>query len=1324
MADENEINYDALIKEVDGITPTTQDAEEQERTVARMVEMQKELSEVAYADRNDDYTLVWNGLQEKANAIIAELAGKSMDDISAEQLSAFKSLLENFTSHTSEEYNGIAAELKNKLDRREEILNAQVATEELHEEEASRPQEGNETSGSEPVTEEEDSREDKPVNEDDAREDIPVNEDDVREDMPITEEEKDDMSDTAGVEPDSKQTAFLESINEENKAQIVARYDRIDQAADELGDVFAEPQDENSEDLFKGLRNFYKNVWVDRDIPEDEDVQPSKKDIKKQQQLKERMQQMATIMAIQDMVQDGSIDSMSPEELRKRMKENVRDNMEFLTYNLLANQSSFEILKSMPDVTKMTPQQRQEHMAALLKNKDVFNGIDSILSGDSKATARSVSSPAIVATVIPQYKQSKQFAHDLKKRAGIKKLWKRVRDFDDKMTKDHPQLWGIAKSVSVSALTGPVGMMVYTGHSIYKQSKELRDDYKQQKAEKGEEALSVGKFLWQNKGKLASMAISTSFAAYGGISGLNFGDIAQSLANNTGILGNMTGSLLSGDALNNISQNLSWDNLKNAVGNMVDRIAGISHVDTSQVLDTIKQSYNPTRMLRVGLSSMGVGIAKAHDAYSTAEDGNKWKAARKAFAAHLTASLTGLAIADAMTATGDVVNQTSIELKDIETQEQEFMKGLNDIENGNIPVEGLGLGENTVHIGDPNSGVHIGTEAEKLNDIVIPKAPSAEAVHDYTPAQHEAPAPQQHEAPAPQQKETLTTETTPAHTETEQKFLEVNGEKIQVDYKDGMTTEDVMDKAREMYLKNHPEIPAENNKVEITQGDDFKSSIETQKENITKDGTVIGQETAIHRELPDQNDNTIKDDIKEVRTDAGQAKLMESEGRIDGDTKNNIPDEAKILSVNEIHTQDQDMKITRYEHEGKVYITDGENTRLAPTHGPQSAENLHETWKAHLKDVASGEYDGNATNTVQDTQQAQVPAGQTPVTPAEQSPVTPAGQDGKGGAVNTDSGVKTADGTPPTGNGTPPSTEQGHDTPPEVSKDVRTAGGDEAQSDTPPDNHLNMPSTTQSGLSYRFSENSNTISITNNPHWTGNNGDGVFSGRYVNHLLPEEYADKPTTEEILKARAEIQSIIVQHEIYNDLNAQSETRELTQVEKSFMKAHETLIEQKGLVSREDGVLEHKDTPKEQYFQLKLQPNEEVHESVSTAEQPVQNAVTTHEFVQKANGFAITENGETRMVVADNKGVLHFKINNDDGTTRLMTKSEAVQFLSDVKTQGSEAGNFDEKLYKNILTSNHLKESCIVYAPPGTEKPPVSDANVRSFTLRQLSGGKQK
>ncbi|MBQ8482091.1 MAG: hypothetical protein IJ532_06110 [Alphaproteobacteria bacterium] len=1196
MADEN---YDMLIKEIDGLNPNIEDSSERESTIERMLEIQKELSGAAYADRNDDHQLAYLGLQDKANAMIEYLSGKSFDDISVEQISVYESLLANFASHIGNEYSSTAAELKNKLDSRRETLEANSPSEQS------------------------------PVKDEPTDEITPTGAANGE-----NAEEDNDIKETV---LDEEQQSFLDSINENNKEQIIERYNKIDAAADEIGDVFAAPTDENAEDKFKGLRNFYDNVWIDRDVPDDENAKAGEDDLKKRQQLKDRIKEMATIMAIKDLVQDPSVDSLTSEQMKERMKDAVRDNMEFLTYNLVANQSSFKILEAGQDLTKLSPEQKKEHISQLQSGyKEVFSNLDNVLSGQSN-TPISIGSPAINATMVPQYKEAKKFAKDFQKKTGIKKLFNRVKDFDAKMTKDHHRLWRFAKTTAISALTGPVGMMAYTGYNLAKQTKEMVKEYKELKQKEGGEDLTIRKFLGQNKGKIASMVVSAGFSAYSGIDGIDFGNIGQSLAKNTGLIGNMTGSLLSGDALNNVSQNLSWDSIKNAANSMADKISAVGNIDISQVWDGLKNSYSPTKLTRVALSGLGVGLAKASDAYSKAGDGNKWKAARKAFTTHLTATLTGMALADSLTVVNGISNQATIEAQKIEIAQQ-------DLQSIQASL-GIGLDTHAIHIGDPNSGVHIGIEADKLDDIKIPEHQHTDTSH--IPSHHQETVIHKEEVKVQENDNNQEIKAEPEKTVE----MKVNGENVEA--KLGDTLEKTLDNARKQYLQNNPEIDINNNTVNI-EAEGGNATIETKTDDIMKGEAVIGQEAEIHREIHTQEAD-IKDDIKEITTDTGQAKLMESEGRNDIDTNNNIPDGARILNVTEFHNENQDLRFTEYEQDGKVYITDGNHTRLAPE--GQSAEQRYQTWNNMLRETAAAGYDDTGA-------------------------VIASTQNNTDNAVNKDAI--------------------------NLNNETTLDKSNSSTEDIPPANNDG-----NNNGEHKLSLAEQLARLRNGQSLSGNNNGDDASGSYEDFVAKVRAGYDQNNSTVLQDTENFKNDI-QNKVDNSVDQVLEDHNRFLAEKAD-------YEQNGYKGFQDY--------SSQVDKLGLSNSEVLSQSQHTgtrshsigAESASYQTFEQTEFRQGSNGFALMHNNEIRSVTTDDKGNLQFQIT-ENNQTRLMTRDEANRFCNEIKTQGLNSENFNNRLFKTIEDTKHIGDArgLIKY---GTEPRVVSnDARTNNMVMQNQSGRK--
>lgn len=70
---------------------------------------------------------------------------------------------------------------------------------------------------------------------------------------------------------------------------------------------------------------------------------------------------------------------------------------------------------------------------------------------------------------------------------------------------------------------------------------------------------------------------------------------------------------------------------------------------------------------------------------------------------------------------------------------------------------------------------------------------------------------------------------------------------------------------------------------------------------------------------------------------------------------------------------------------------------------------------------------------------------------------------------------------------------------------------------------------------------------------------------------------------IMQEREILNGIAANNAVYGDLKRESAKRNLSEPEKKFMKTHEAMLQQRGLIRCDDGVLEYKDCPKDQHNQ---------------------------------------------------------------------------------------------------------------------------------------------
>ena len=1240
MADKN-LDYEALTNEIA--------EKDTELTPERMVEMRKELEGVEFADRNDDHTFVWNELAEKARETIDELSTVSLDNLSADQLDSLKSLVSEFSSSVQGEYSGTAATLMKNIDARYTALSQEAADGALN-----NTEENQDISGT-------------PTNEE---------EKDATIDTPTNEEEKDDAP-TTETPIDSKDAAFLDSITDENKQEIIDRYERLDNVAEELGDVFAKDEDGNYKVSgegfnFQGLESFYDNVYIDADIPENPDEKPSEELRNKRDWLKDEAQTLAINLTLKDLVQDGSIDEIQDKEkLKQRFAETVHDNMTFLTYSLVSTQAGFEAMSEGRNPDKMPPKDREAFLSAMRdKSANTAQVVSGILSGNDK-TAVKLTTPGITATFAPYHQETESFAKGLKEKTGIGKLWNKVKAFDDKMTQKHPILWGFAKSSAISATLGPVGIAAMVGSSTYKQFKGLKKEYNKQKAENGGE-MKLWDFVKKNPGKIASATVSvvaTGIASYAGVD--------AALAGNFGIAGNVTGALLSGDAPNALSSvgSISFEHIAEAGKNMINSVADINHLNVQDVADGIKNSWTPTRTLRSAMN-IGAGFAKSAEAYMKAEDGNKWSAAKKVFCGTVIGLVAGNALADVTTAAAHEYQEVQAyeHMKaEIEASEKAFQQELEkaDFSDIKIPlppdytVDGGELPEVTV-----TGHTHHNTNEAPTQNI------EAINLEEIQPVK-------------------LTPEPTlngPENIEVKQVY-NVNGEQVAVAQAE--TIEQTLDNARQEYLDNHPEIDDAQNKVEI-EGNGVEATIKTEKEDIMSNDNeaVIGQETEIDRKIEAGNVE-IKDHIEKTVTDTGKAEMQESTGRVDYNSNNNIPDGAKVTGAYHFENDNQKLDITSYEVDGKTYVTDGTSTRELPE--GQSIEKMYQTANAMLKETAEVSY--------QESQQQAEEKEQESPSPKPKPRILEGNPDITAEEIKLPEGHHTHNNNGSNGN------ESDEDS---KNKDNNGAtayqGQEQSQTVTVSDKHVEPASKAfDYGGELKILQDPTVESVDEG--W----GFGISTIQHAGENAPK--VDLGFGELTPVAEKFNDNLGTTTQVFLDAEGHRFDKVIDNLDGNYqiVDGHGTETGISGNIKDDKLKLDFTDEG------LKIVANEPTQQQeVKAVETPTQtNEVPVQtEFHQENNGFSLAQNGQTRSVTVES-GKLHFQVS-ENGQTRDMTAKEANAFCQEVKAESTKADGFNHKLFDNIESMKHINDARGISSYAPEPRGNSGGGNVNSQTMTKGSG----
>ena len=1263
------IDYEALIDEL----------AQSETAPERLVEIQQTLGQVPYAQRNDNLDFVWKETYDKANEMIEKLAEQSLKGASLDDLKALDNLLETFASHTNGEYTGLAAELKGKIDKRREELPSETPS---------------------------------PANEE--QKETPLEESSIE----TKEEEKEKAPEAGNEEPinihDEKDEEFLDSITDENKAQIGSRYERLDAAAQAIGNVFENNPEKNQNVDFSGIKNFFDNVWIDQSLPDDPDKEPTKEDVQKRDELRSQMFDLAVNMSLKDLVKDEAVDKGDDKELQKKLLETIHDNMTFLSYNLVGNQQAFEAMERGTDISKLTPAERKAYIDMQMSStNDAMAAATAALNG--KRSPIRASSAAICAAVASPARQVEDFAEGFKEKTGIGKLWNRVKTFDEHMTKTHPRLYPLAKSLAISSIGGPGATMAYVGYNTFKAGKKVFDEYKAQKAATG----MTFKEYWsdnKNKAKIAGVALSVVSAAISTCAGIN------GITNgNFGIAGNLTGSMLSGSASIGDIANQGWNQISESAGNLINKLSDVNNLNPLNAGKKIIDTFANRGWMNVLTATNAANTS--YRAYLEAPQGKKMEAARKAFIGSFTGTFIGLAASQAvasMTHQAAENNNTPVDIKSIEAGEKEFMDAYKEAELNH---------EFDMNIYRPQEEI----DGSQLDEIeVIGSAHHHEAPtiqHESTTGVHEV----FHEAEKPS-------------TGLPEVGFVVNNEDVSI--ADSGNLEDNLNAARGNYLNHHPEIDFGNNSVEIT-GEDLDATITTSTEELKHNDTVIGYEKSVDTVIK-SSELDMERHEQLAHTDTGEVKLTTNEGVVAASGNENIPEGAKIVSVVDFKNDQSELHITKFEvtdenGDVKSYIADNSgNVKETPANYDENKIYANGKGLVHDTAVTKLEAEQQKAETEQTGAQAvnlgvvEKPADQMDMSEIreQQKAALEAEQTGEQ-AVNLGVVEKPADqmdmseireqqkaapeaeqtGAQAVNLGVieKPADQMDMSEIREQQKAALETEQTGAQAETKQEQHednsseASVPIHEVNGFKYQIDENGE---LTGNCHLFIDNK--VMDTALVQHLMPDynsdgtqrfggsgidwAYKDEKgmyhcggsigTIKDSVRMaeRIALQTIVKNNVAYNDL-ALKDQETLTDGEKKFMHNHEAALEKRGLVNQKGGVLEYKDCPPSKYCH-------HIHDKVALADANAQDNVSY--FENRARDLYIKGNlttsvedgravsvGKNGVMITDDKGNLQTYTLDKEGLHRIrgsgnITAEELTQIKSDIAKVAGE----DNKLLKQI------------------------------------------
>lgn len=158
--------------------------------------------------------------------------------------------------------------------------------------------------------------------------------------------------------------------------------------------------------------------------------------------------------------------------------------------------------KSLAKEENLTAARR--HVSGFRGNLNMYRNFQQTLSRQTvefernSFADRKVFKSSLAAVVCARSAAMVRKAERLSFKTKAKAVWSKIRAWDEKTTKEHPAIYGMAKSVATSmtigATTGVAGLLAYSGYKLYKQ---VKGNYKKYK-EEAEKAKTEGREYYKN----------------------------------------------------------------------------------------------------------------------------------------------------------------------------------------------------------------------------------------------------------------------------------------------------------------------------------------------------------------------------------------------------------------------------------------------------------------------------------------------------------------------------------------------------------------------------------------------------------------------------------------------------------------------------------------------------------------------------------------------------------------------------------------------------------------------------------------------------------
>lgn len=365
-----------------------------------------------------------------------------------------------------------------------------------------------------------------------------------------------------------------ESLTEEKQEELLKRIEKITEFAeqnsfyDEKNDRFVYDEGENSDNYvtLRDLDNFWNNRVNEYGY---------------KHKVKRELYSLAESDAILDLSKDPSWDNLSEQEKKNKITHSIKEKIEDYTTQavilqervLAGNEAAREVGKN----PKKADDVMERWGGKEPTNDECKKARAIIKSGNSYQMSDNV----LVNTCAVNFANVKQklgkFTGKIKEKLKETKLFKKLTNFNEKMTERYPNLWpatrdmvlGMGKTMAIGVAFGPIGLAANSAVTVFKQVRSMRDSAKKN-----------GQSFWQ-------YAADHKFQSF--MTGVSM--VTATLGATAGIasVGSGQGLGLIGQAFNGSAVADGMQNATSGVGSAVSQTVDIQKIKVTRLLAGIGQ---------------------------------------------------------------------------------------------------------------------------------------------------------------------------------------------------------------------------------------------------------------------------------------------------------------------------------------------------------------------------------------------------------------------------------------------------------------------------------------------------------------------------------------------------------------------------------------------------------------------------------------------------------------------------------------------------------------------------------------------------------------